>query len=755
MKKLIIGLGIFCLLVLISFNYFEEKVDFNTEIRPILNAKCMSCHGGVRQEAGLSFLHREAALDSLPSGAHAIVPGSAKKSKLIELVQSDDPDMMMPPLGDALSEGEVKLLKRWINQGAEWEDHWAYIPVDPELSPPSIRSEWPTNPIDQFVLETLLDRGFEPSPVADKSVVLRRVSFDLIGLPPDEQLANQFLNDTSETAYEVLVDSLLQSPHFGERWAAMWLDLARYADSKGYQKDNLRKTIWLYRDWVIDAFNSDMPFDQFTVKQLAGDLLPKPSEQDYLATAFHRNTMTNDEGGTDDEEYRVAAVLDRVSTTYEVWLATSMACVQCHSHPYDPIDHEEFYESYAVFNTTKDADDGRDSPKKFLLSAPQRRFKTKIKHELDYLKSIGDTLTDSYREKLSMIANVLPLSVPIMEELEKTPDRASHIFERGNWLVKGDSVSANLPGKLNQFTEHTISNRLDFAQWVASPNNPLTSRVFVNRLWEQLFGNGLVETIEDLGTQGAKPSHPELLDWLALQFSTDMNWSIKSLLKEIVMSSTYRQSSHVSKELIEEDPSNKWLARGPRVRLSAEQIRDQAMVIGGLFDPKLYGPSVMPYQPEGVWNTIRHVAKWETSQEGDQYRRGLYTFWRRVSPYPSMIAFDTPSRELCVSRRVRTNTPIQALITLNDPVYVEAAQSLARISIHAGTDLSTQIETAYEKALFKRPDDKVMESLLSLYANTASKYRKEGIQDEHELHRKSMENVASVIFNLDEFIMKS
>ncbi len=715
----------------------------------------MSCHGGVRQEAGLSFLHREAALETLPSGDHAIVAGSAKKSKLIELVQSDDPEMIMPPLGDALTDKEIKVLKRWINQGAEWVDHWAYIPVDPEVSPPSISSAWSSNPIDKFVLKTLQDKGYQPSPIADKSALLRRVSFDLIGLPPDDELANQFLDDSSETAYEALVDSLLQSPHFGERWAAMWLDLARYADSKGYQKDNIRKTIWLYRDWVIDAFNSDMPFDQFTIKQLAGDLLQDPSDQDYLATAFHRNTMTNDEGGTDDEEYRVAAVLDRVNTTYEVWLATSMACVQCHSHPYDPIDHEEFYESYAVFNTTKDADDGRDSPKKFLLSDAQRRYKTQIKHELDYLKTVGDTLTDSYKHKVSTLSDVLPLSVPIMEEIDRTPDRASHIFERGNWLVKGDTVSAKLPGKLNKFTNLDIKNRLDFANWIASPENPLTNRVFVNRLWEQLFGTGLVETIEDLGTQGAKPSHPELLDWLALQFTTDMKWSMKSLLKEIVMSSTYRQSSHVSKELMREDANNKWLARGPRVRLSAEQIRDQAMVVGGLFNPKLYGPSVMPYQPEGVWNTIRHVAKWETSQEGDQYRRGLYTFWRRVSPYPSMIAFDTPSRELCVSRRVRTNTPIQALITLNDPVYVEAAQSLAQASIAAADDLNSQIQTAYKKALFKIPDDEIMNTLLTLYKSTTQKYREDGIQDQDELHRKGMENVTSVIFNLDEFIMKT
>jgi len=715
----------------------------------------MTCHGGVRQEAGLSFLHRDAALDTMKSGAFAIVPGSISKSKMIDLIQSEDEELRMPPQGDKLSDEDIKLLKKWIRKGAKWNDHWAYVPVDTAINPPINSSSWSKNNIDHYILRKLDDLGYKHSDEASKSTLLRRVSFDLIGLPPPKHLRDQYLSNPSEESYEVLVDSLLQSPHFGERWASMWLDLARYADSKGYQKDNIRKTIWLYRDWVINAFNQDMPFDEFTVKQLAGDLLENPTDQDYLATAFHRNTMTNDEGGTDDEEYRIAAVLDRVNTTYEVWLSTSMACVQCHSHPYDPIDHEEFYESYAIFNTTQDNDDGRDSPKMTLLSSAQQSKLTSIKYNIEKWKISKDTLHDHYKQAIKNLTELESLSVPVMAEITPDADRSSHVFIRGNWLTKGDTVSANLPGKLNKFTNQDITNRLDFANWIADSNNPLTSRVIINRFWEQIFGNGLVQTVEDFGTQGDKPSHPELLDWMAHTFSTDMEWSVKSLLKYIVMSATYRQSSKISEDLINEDQANKWLARGPRVRLSAEQIRDQAISVGGLMTPDLYGPSVMPYQPDGVWNTIRHVAKWETSIGGNQYRRGLYTFWRRVSPYPSMIAFDTPSRELCVSRRVRTNTPIQALITLNDPVYVEAAQSLAKNCIDPSLDLESQIDLAFSTALMRKPDDITKEKLIGLYHQTKLKYTEDGISDEHILHQKSMENVSSVIFNLDEFIMKS
>lgn len=715
----------------------------------------MNCHGGVRQEAGLSFLHRDAALDTLSSGAFAIVPGSVRKSKMIELIQSTDKDLKMPPTDDALTESEIKAIKKWIRQGAEWKDHWAYIPVDQSITPPDIQSSWTQNEIDQFVLQTLQQKEIAPSVEAQKSTLLRRVNFDLIGLPPSQSIANQFLQSEDDNAYEQLVDSLLASPHFGERWTSMWLDLARYADSKGYQKDNLRKTIWLYRDWVIDAFNQDMSFDQFTIKQLAGDMLSDPTEQDYLATAFHRNTMSNDEGGTDDEEYRVAAVLDRINTTYEVWMSTSMSCVQCHSHPYDPLDHDEFYESYAIFNTTMDNDDGRDSPTKRLLSTAQHVKKTKIETQLNEWKLLGDTLTEDYKKELEKFAALKPLNVPILKEIDESIDRESHIFVRGNWLVRGDTVEANVPSTINKYVHDTITNRLDFAAWITNPQHPLTSRVIVNRFWEQLFGNGIVKTVEDFGTQGDKPSHPELLDWLALQFSTEMNWSVKQLLKTIVMSSTYRQSSHVSEELLNLDADNTLLARGPRVRLSAEQIRDQALAIGGLLNETVYGPSVMPYQPEGVWNTIRHVAKWETPTDGNQHRRGLYTFWRRVSPYPSMMAFDTPSRELCLSRRVRTNTPIQALITLNDPVFVEAIQTFTQGVIDQNLAIDTQISTAFTKALFKSPEEETLNSLVALYHQTRQKYSEQGISNDDELHTLSMQNVASVIFNLDEFIMKS
>lgn len=732
-----------------------EEIDFNTQIRPILNKNCLNCHGGVKQQGGVSFLFPEEALEPGDSEKYPIIPGDPENSELIKRVEHENPEIVMPPEGNPLAKEEIELLKKWIKQGAKWGTHWAFE-APKQIDPPNLENDWIANEIDQFVANKLQTDDLVPSKLASKEQLIRRVSLDLTGLPPNQDLVNSFLEDESLNAFEKAVDQLLDSPHYGERWASLWLDLARYADSRGYQKDRLRKHIWRYRDWVIHAFNEDMPFDQFTIEQLAGDLLPDPNSNQILATAFHRNTMTNDEGGTDDEEFRVAAVIDRLNTTMEVWQASTMSCVQCHTHPYDPIKQEEFYELYAFFNNTADADLSNDFPRKSLYSPHQQKMKMGIRAQLDAFGA--DTLSQAYQQLLSEYLAIQPATVPIMEELPQDTARVTHVFERGNWLVHGKEVTPDVPDCLPPLPESFPKNRLGLAKWLVGPNQPLTSRVIVNRFWEQLFGEGLVTTLEDFGTQGDIPVYGDLLDWMAYEFSHDLKWSVKGLLKKIVMSSTYQQSSEVSAQLLEKDPYNRYLARGPRFRLSAEQIRDQALAISGLLNPKLYGPSVMPYQPDGVWNVIRHTARWETSDYGNQYRRGIYTFWRRVSPYPSMITFDTPSRELCTSKRIRTNTPLQALVTLNDPVFVEASEALAKRMIsEGGEELKDRLQYGFKLALVRKPDEKRLEKLSDFYQNTLERYqeKKETNVFNDDAEFGAMVNVASIILNLNEVITKT
>ena len=751
------GIALIVLTFPLAFLIFRKKqpIDFNTHIRPILNQKCLRCHGGVRQQGELSFLTRANALEPAESGLKAIVPGKPQESELIKRIKHHDPEMRMPSEGDPLSKNEIRLLENWIRQGAPWKTHWAYIPPSRNLEPPTLNKDWMQNGIDAFVWRKLQAEGLKPAPEAEKARLARRLSLDLTGLPPDKVLLEKFLSDDRPEAYEQLVDALLDTPHFGERWAAVWLDLARYADSQGYQKDLLRPTMWLYRDWVIHAFNEDMPFDQFTIQQLAGDLLPDPDKNQILATAFHRNTMTNDEGGTDDEEFRVAAVIDRVNTTFEIWQASTISCVQCHSHPYDPLYHEEFYKLYAFFNNTADNDLTSEEPKKSLLSPIQKIAKTNLGEQLAILKNQGDTLSTEFRDKMAVWMKIKPNEIPVMQELAPDSSRVTKVFERGNWLVHGKIVHPGVPDALGSFPADLPKNRLGLAKWLVSDNNPLTARVIVNRFWEQLFGKGLVPTLEDFGTQGDAPSHPQLLDWLAIQFQFEYNWSVKSLLRLIVNSATYRQSANISPELLGKDPSNRLLARGPRNRLSAEQIRDQALMVSGLLNRKVGGPSVMPHQPEGVWNVIRHVGKWETSQDADQYRRAIYTFWRRVSPYPSMVAFDSPSREYCVSRRITTNTPIQALVTLNDPVYTEAAMALAeRMKSEGRKSPEAQLGFGYQLLMTHEISEEKLAVLSSFYEKILEKYQNLPDSKFQNPEEAALFNVANVLLNMDEFIMK-
>ena len=672
-------------------------VDFQRDIRPLLAKRCLACHGPDEhsRQANFRLDTRDGALGK--TGGHAgIVPGDSARSRVI--VRAQDPERPMPPAGPRLTAGEIDLLKKWIDAGAPYEKHWAF--VKPERpAPPAVRdARWPQNEIDRFVLARLEKEGLTPSPEADRHTLARRAALDLTGLPPEPGVMKAFLSDPSPQAYERLIDRLLASPAYGERWARVWLDLARYADTQGYEKDN-RRTIWPYRDWVIRALNDNLPFDRFTILQLAGDLLPSPSEADLVATGFHRNTMTNTEGGTDDEEFRDAAVKDRVAVTGQVWMGLTVGCAQCHTHKYDPISHREFYQLYAFFNQTEDNDKPDDSPT--------------IK--------LGETTT------------------LVMRDLPADKQRRTRIHERGNFLNPGAEVEPAVLSAFHELPADAPRNRLGLAQWLVSKENPLTARVMVNRLWARLFGTGLVESEEDFGTQGNLPSHPELLDWLATEFMRT-DWDMKAILKTMAMSATYRQSSAVAPALLEKDPRNRLLARGARFRLDAEVVRDQALAAAGLLSRKLYGPPVMPWQPEGIWMVVYNGESWITSDGEDRYRRGLYTFLRRTSPYPSMITYDAPTGELCTIRRIRTNTPLQALASLNDPVSMEAAQHLAlRALREAGPGDAARATRLFELLLVRPPRAAELERILQLHRKAAA-----------ELHGRAAEQYK--LLHYDQFI---
>ena len=915
LKKSLPWLGIAALLaVLLWWNPMRQsahadRISFNEDIRPIFNENCLVCHGGVRQSGEFSLLFESDALEPNKSGKPAIVPGHPDSSEMILRITNLDPEERMPLDHEPLPPAEVEVLEKWIEEGAKWETHWSY--VSPERKePPSPRNRgWVKNGIDRFILARLEKEGVQPSGQADCRTLIRRVSLDLVGLPPTPEDADAFCNDDSNDGYEEVVDRLLASPHFGERWAAMWLDLARYADSKGYEKDGVR-TIWKFRDWVIQAFNEDMPFDQFTIEQLAGDLLPNPTEDQLIATAFHRNTMNNDEGGTDDEEFRTAAVIDRVNTTWEVWMGTTMACVQCHSHPYDPFRHEEYFEFFAFLNNTED----RDTPDEFptlgtysdsqrvaldeLLariaglegtSVPQNAAwddkKTAVLYSRGLLfagendesegltvvgKRVGsvgnesylvhrevdlsgadelsinyssggdggfvevllgslegrriarvhlpptdgwgdlrtvrfpvqpasgtrdvyfrfskagegslfdivwfyfhDSITDlSANQRKQLLENrdrveaIRPVAkTPVMRELPAASARKTHVFNRGNWLEPLEEVTPAMPQTMPPLPIDAPQSRLGMAQWVVSSENPLTARVIVNRFWAELFGAGIVETLEDFGTQGAAPSHPKLLDWLALEFMESHDWSVKSLLKTMVTSAAYRQNSSVAPDVYDADPDNRLLARGPRVRLTAEQVRDQALAASGLLSAKMYGSSVMPYQPDGIWRAPYSSDKWVMSEGEDRYRRGIYTYWRRSAPYPSMVTFDSPSREFCVSRRISTNTPLQALVTLNDPAYFEAARALAeKMKKAEGSQLKGQIRLGFRRALARDPKPEELEVLTSLFEEVYTEYEDRGLEvvdaataesESAEPESEALTVVANALLNLDEFITKN
>lgn len=1078
----------------------KDKVDFNSQIRPIISAKCYHCHGPDEKsrKAKLRLDLREEATRER-DGIIPIKPGDLKNSEVIRRITAgEDSDDLMPPskAGHPLTAAEIDLLKRWIQDGAPYAEHWSFVKPERPALPKVAQRSWPKNAIDHFILAKLEANKLKPSPAAENHALIRRLSLDLIGLPPTPAEVEAFVSDNSRDAYEKLVDRLLASPAYGEKWARIWLDLARYADSYGYGQDSLRQNNpWPYRDWVIKAFNRNLPFDEFTVEQLAGDLLENPTEEQLIATAFHRNTMTNVEGGTDDEEWRVAAVKDRANVTAQAWMGLTMGCAQCHTHKFDPISQKEYYQFYAFFNQTEDNDQPDERPTMPLYQPEQRKRTQELRNQIAALEqkitadspalerefaewektaptpdqwrvmefkefkstrgtgfqkladgslltdtnspdkdvytlkfdsaltnaialrlealpdeslrgngpgrsdsgnfvltelqltvkaasvttprarfvrvelsgekkilslaeiqvfsagenvatkgkasqssvayegpaefaidgntngdfdkkstthtetednpwwevdlgqeqnvdsvvvwnrtdgNIGDRLNnfrlvaldanrqpvwtmqvatapkksmklsanertvvltrasatheqkdfeashligtpDAKRgwaigggqgraqaavvefsdplpvgevtvklaqnfggqhalgrfrlaltdvpmplavpEKLQLafglaasqrtpeqrrdllkwfqqfaavsagirreieplqkqLDGIKPLQVPIMRELAADKQRTTRLFNKGNFLDPGDEVMAAVPAAFNPLPAGAPTNRLGVARWLMSPDNPLTARVVANRFWAQLFGVGIVETEEDFGTQGSLPSHPELLDWLAVELR-DGGWNIKQFLKTIVMSATYQQTSRVTPDQLAKDPRNVWLSHAPRRRLEAEIIRDQTMALSGLLSPKLGGPSVYPPQPDGMWRVAFDGAReYPTSKGEDRYRRGLYTVWRRTIPYPSMATFDAPSRETCTFRRLPTNTPLQAFVTLNDPVFVEAAQALGRRMVReGGATVDERIRFGLNLVLVRPPNKAQVAALKELYESELAHYR--------------------------------
>ncbi|MFM8286043.1 MAG: PSD1 and planctomycete cytochrome C domain-containing protein [Planctomycetaceae bacterium] len=681
-----------------------RTVDFDREIRPLLATHCLACHGAVKQVAGLR-LDREA--DALRGGdsGKAFEPGRAAESLFMKYVGGLDPDILMPPEGDPLPVADVALLRTWIDQGAKWgagpvtasgssaARHWAFQPVLRPVPPEVRQAAWPKNLVDRFILAKLEAAQLGPAPPAPLPTLARRVALDLTGLPPDPDRVAALVADPRPNAYELYVEELLASPHFGERWARHWLDQARYADSDGYEKDGPRPWAWRYRDWVINALNSDLPFNQFSIEQLAGDLLPNATLAQRTATGFHRQTLTNKEGGVDAEEFRVAAVVDRVNTTATVWLGLTMGCAQCHTHKYDPLTLHEYYSLFAFFNTADEVD----------LPAP--------------LPSDDKAV------------------VPALAQ--PADPRMTHVLLKGDFLRPGDTVTPATPAVLPPLPPPASGppTRLDLARWLVHPRNPLAARVFVNRVWGRLFATPLVRSDEDFGTRGELPSHPELLDWLAAEFTLPTlemlpppqppqppafrgGFSLKRLLKILVCSATYRQQSAPRAEERERDPLNRLLSRQNRPRLEAEIIRDSALKASGLLTPTLGGPSVRPPQPAGISElTYAGSAKWVESQGPDRYRRGLYTWFQRTSPHPLLQTFDAPESNVTCTRRERSNTPLQSLTLLNDTMFLECAKALGhRVMRAAPRSIAERGRWLYQLALLRDPTPAEGQALLDLAA---------------------------------------
>jgi hypothetical protein len=841
-----------------------DPVDYLRDIRPILSQHCYSCHGPQKQKSGLRLDTVAAACKGGNSGP-AIVPGKSGESLLIKAVTTSDENLpRMPFQKPPLSSRDIALLKTWIDQGAKVPaderlesvangktKHWAFQPLSRPAKPAVRNSAWVRNPIDRFILARLEKEGISPSPEADRIILIRRLSLDLLGLAPSIAEVDAFLADQRPDAYERLVDRLLQSPHYGERWGRHWLDLARYADSNGFNIDAPR-SMWRYRDWVIDAFNKDLPFDQFTVEQIAGDLLPNATLSQKIASGFHRNTLINEEGGIDLEQFRVESIVDRVNTTGAVFLGLTIGCAQCHDHKFDPISQREYYQLFAFFNNA-------DEPTLELPTPDQQRRRSQIRARIEDLKqsvrAVDNTseakrlewersLTATARAKLPPMVNGI-LDVPehqrdaqqlqtiraayrfadqtrnlvgglgqplpffgaahlrtalfrfsvekqiaelkksepavvttlVMEE-RKAP-RPTHVHLGGDFLRKGAQVAPDAPAVLPPpQAKSSQSNRLDLARWLVDPRNPLTSRVTMNRFWEHYFGLGLVETENDFGTQGSRPTHPELLDWLATEFIA-RKWSMKAMHRLIVTSATYRQSSRLRPELSSIDPRNQLLARQARLRLEAEIVRDVALSASGLLSPKIGGPSVFPPQPDGVFRLTQIQREWKASDGSDRFRRGMYTHFWRSAPHPALTVFDAPEATTTCTHRNRSNTPLQALTLLNDQAFFEFAQGLAlRVlanpvggvpdpghRVNKAAEDSEHIHNAFRLCVARPPSDFEQERLSALLnqqrgdfqlnSNDGPRLISTGLPPgTNTAELAAWTAVARVLLNLDEFITR-
>ncbi len=683
-----------------------DVIDYNYHIRPIFSDRCFKCHGpdANKRKAGLRLDTPEgayAAFKDNPS-MHAIVPGHPESSDAFQRLITKDTSLLMPTPSSHLnvSKHEIDLIEKWIKQGAVYKPHWAFIkPVKSTL--PDADEDWVRNPIDYFVYAKMAEKSLKPSPEASKEQLLKRVCLDLTGLPPSLDMQDRFLKDDSPQAYEKIVNELLSSKHYGEKMSVQWLDLARYADSHGYQDDGLR-TMWPWRDWVIHAFNSNYSYAKFVTWQLAGDLMPRPSKEMLLATGFNRNHKITQEGGVIDEEYRVEYVNDRTNTFSKSFLALTFECARCHDHKYDPISQKDYYSTYAFFNQV---------PEKGLFGTIDASFADPPNMTIT---------TKDVQSILKFIHKKDTASVDVMVMADSSKRRPTYVLSRGNYDMPGPEVGVGIPKSILPYSSSKFGqNRLGLARWLIDPQNPLTSRVFVNRMWAQIFGRGIVKTVGDFGMQGELPTHPELLDWLAVDFQSH-GWNIKRLVKQMVMSATYQQASTVTAAAQQVDPENIYLSRMSRIRIPAEQIRDQVLASAGILNGEIGGPSVKTYQPKGLWEVATSgrgsLMNYIQDHNQDLYRRGMYVFIKRTVPPPTMLIFDASNRDQCEVQRGRTNTPLQALVMMNDPHVLESSRVLASQFSREKGSIDEKLTRAFRRIVCRAPNEKELAMLKKYYA---------------------------------------
>ena len=733
----------------ISLATIPENISYNFDVKPILSDKCYTCHGpdpkSVKGNLRLDISDHWYRISDANPNKQIIFSGKVSNSELVDRIRSTKASHQMPPpeTNLFLTEREKQIIEKWIEQGAKWETHWAYIPPVKNDPPPGNFNTHSTSIIDRFVIKQMMKKGLKPAPKASKEILLRRLYFDLTGLPPSISEIDNFLNDFSEDAYEDVVDRLLLSPSYGERMASIWMDISRYADTNGYQ-DDTERTMWPWRDWVIHAYNKNLPYDKFITWQLAGDLIPSATKEQILATGFNRNHMITQEGGVIEEEYRVEYVADRVVTTSKSLMGLTMECARCHDHKYDELTQKDFFNLFDFFNQIDE--EGRIS---YQNKAPRPKLKldlNTVKEELSFIK-----MPDSIPE----------LEVMVMEEVRNL--RKTYILNRGAYDSPTEhKVEGGMPSNILNFEVNLPKNRLGLSKWLFDPKNPLTSRVAVNNLWHQFFGMGIVATPSDFGNQGSLPTHPELLDWLAVTF-VEEGWDLKKMIKRIVMSSTYQRSSKYNVSLLNIDPKNQYLSVFPRQKLTAEMIRDNVLVSSGLFVNKIGGPSVKPYQPPGLWDemtggsTSNSLKRYVMSTDGNQYRRSLYTYWKRTVPPPGMITFDASTRDYCTVERQKTSTPLQSLILLNDPQVQNAAEAIASLVLNSEIKKNKErIIEIHRRITGRTPTKKALSQMID-YLDSVGELHSEkmGEFNSMDLEFKSFTSLALMIYNLDETTQKS